>query len=329
MSEQDGTRKEPVDLHAQAAAWLARLSSGDATRAERDAFRDWYARDIEHARAFDEISRLWQGLGDVLSARPSVVQARRTGGHLRTSGRLIRASVFGVALALLWAAMFPDLAWYAFVDYSTAIGQQETIRLADGTLVHMNSNTRLDVDYSASRRDLRVWRGEAAFEAVRDPRRPFRVISGRVETEALGTQFTVRYDGRQGSVTLTDGRVQVRAIEERADNGHAAAILTPGHRIAFTAARLDAPKAVDLDAANAWRRGRLVMNFVTLREVIDEINRYHRGRIVLLDDELGERQMNVAVDLAGIDDWLTGLENTLPLRVTRLGDLLVLLRPRA
>ena len=84
------------------------------------------------------------------------------------------------------------------------------MRLPDGSLLHLNTDTTLDLDFSRGQRRVILNRGEAAFEVAKD-RRPFRVEAGTVRTEALGTEFLLRYDGEAGIVTLIAGQVRVTA----------------------------------------------------------------------------------------------------------------------
>ncbi len=72
--------------------------------------------------------------------------------------------------------------------------------------------------------------------------------------------------------------------------------------------------------AEAWRHGRLLVNFVPLKQAIAEINRYRLGQIRLPDDNLGEKEVNIAVDIQHIDAWLEALERNMGVKVERLGD---------
>lgn len=105
--------------------------------------------------------------------------------------------------------------------------------------------------------------------------------AGHTTTEALGARFIVRYDG---NFTLLQGKIRTAAPNN----------------------------------AEAWRHSRLLMNFVPLKQAIAEINRYRRGQIRLLDDKLGEKEVNIAADIQQIDAWLEALERTMGVKVERL-----------
>ncbi len=66
------------------------------------------------------------------------------------------------------------------------------------------------------------------------------------------------------------------------------------------------------------------MNFVSLQDVVNEINRYRHGHVHILDSALSQRKIHVAIDIKHIDDWLNALDDSLPVRVRRLGPVVLL-----
>ncbi|MCQ8130543.1 FecR family protein, partial [Methylomonas rivi] len=239
----------------------------------------------------------------------------------RRTGLLRRGLNLAAAASLLLAVMtgfYPDYLQHPLADYRTRIGEQTAIKLADGSIAYLNTDTAVDVTIGADERRVALLHGEAEFEVAHDPSRPFRVTAGSVTTEALGTRFIVRYDGETGAVTLQQGTVRTSRPSARGVQIDSA-VLQPGQQLAFDAETLDVPRAVDLSNTDAWRRGRLLMNFVPLKQVVAEINRYRRSQIRLLDPELGEREVNAAIDIQHIDAWLEALQQTLPIQVIHAG----------
>jgi transmembrane sensor len=141
--------------------------------------------------------------------------------------------------------------------------------------------------------------------------------------EALGTRFVVRYDGSVGTVTLLDGKVRTDHVSPRGE-AIAAVDLKPGERLVFDEQTLGEIQSVDPASADAWRRGRLIMHFVALKDVIAEINRYRRGQVILFNDGLARREINVSIDIRNIDAWLDALGETLPVRIRRVGPIVLL-----
>ncbi len=322
MNETSSTRR--AALQQQAVAWLVRLKSGAADETVLAEFENWRSQTLEHEQAYRDVETLWQQLPQPLLAdrqRRRALAARQC--RVR---RLKRGLGVAAAAALLLSVMggfYPDYLQHPLADYRTRIGEQTSITLADGSIAHLNTDTAIDVSINANERRIELLRGEAEFDVAHDEHKPFRVVSGSMSTEALGTRFIVRYDGQAGAVTLLQGKI--RSSRPSAHGAQAdSATLQPGQQLTFNAEMLGVPQAVELSNADAWRRGRLLMNFVPLKQVIAEINRYRRGQIRLLDDELAEREVNIAVDIKQIDAWLEALQQTLPVKVIHAGPLVFL-----
>jgi len=322
MSETPAQRRER--LQQEAVNWHLRLTSGSADPSTAEACAQWRRQSPEHDQAYRDLEALWQQL-------PAALQAdrRRRGRPSRRRPVWLRHGLgLAAAASLLVAALaglYPDYWQQPWADYRTRIGEQSSVTLADGSVAHLNTDTALDVLWNDNERRVVLLRGEAEFDVAHDPQRPFRVIAGTTFTEALGTRFVVRYDGSSGSVSLLQGKVRSSRPSPHGAQADSA-VLAPGQRLHFSASGLSAPEAVDSSAVAAWRRGRLIANFIALGEAIAEINRYRRVPIRLLDEELAQRPVNIAVDLAHIDDWLAALQQTLPLTVVKAGPWLFLRR---
>ncbi|MDD2758860.1 MAG: FecR family protein [Methylomonas sp.] len=319
----ESTQQIREQIRQEAVAWHVRLTSGASTADTKEAFESWQLQSPEHSQAYHDIANLWQRLPGSLLAdrqRRRELVAKRRRSQLRQRGLS-----FAVAASLFLAVVtgfYPDYLTHPLADYRTRIGEQTSITLSDGSVAHLNTDTALDVVIDGNQRWVELLRGEAEFEVAHDTNRPFRVAAGSTTTEALGTRFIVRYDGNEGAVTLLQGKVRTgRPSAEGAQTD--SATLQPGQRLTFTAERLGSLQTVELNNAEAWRRGRLLMNFVPLKQVIAEVNRYRRSPI-LLDEALAEREVNVAVDLKQIDAWLEALQQTMPVKVVKAGPLVFL-----
>lgn len=312
-------------IRQEAVAWHVRLTSGAVVAPDAAIeFENWRHQSPEHEQAYRDIADLWQQLpGPLLADRQ---RRRELAGKRRRSQLRQRSLGFAAAASLVLAVVtgfYPDYLTHPLADYRTRIGEQTSVTLADGSVAHLNTDTAIDVSLSENERRVELLRGEAEFEVAHDSSRPFRVSAGSTTTEALGTRFIVRYDGEAGAVTLLQGKVRTsRPSAQGAQTD--SATLQPGQQLAFNAESLGNLQSVALSNADAWRRGRLLMNFVPLKQVIAEINRYRRGQIKLLDDKLAEREVNIAVDIKQIDAWLEALQQTLPIKIIHAGPLVFL-----
>jgi transmembrane sensor len=164
---------------------------------------------------------------------------------------------------------------------TTAVGEQRSLTLTDGTRIYLNTDTRLFVHETERQRRVQLESGEALFDVAQDPQRPFVVTAGNREIMALGTSFVIRRDPRQLVVTLMEGKVAVTADGARTQAG--ATVMTPGQRITFTeraVPRLDAPT---LETVTAWRRGEVVLDRTRLQDAVSEMNRYSAVKLRIDD----------------------------------------------
>ena len=318
MSINDFVAKTRERLENEAVAWHTRLTSGEIGAVERSRFEAWRKQSPAHEQAYHKIETLWQMLE--MPVRVDRQRRKKTpkSAHFQRWG--LGLAMVASLLLMVTLGMFPDYLYQPWADYSTHIGERTSIRLEDGSVAHLNTDTALNVTWHDNERRVVLLRGEAEFEVAHDSSRPFRVQAGNTVTEALGTRFIVRYAGSAGTVTLLKGKV---STEQTARNG-TFVTLHPGERVAFNAQSLGEVSAADVSAAEAWLRGRLIMNFVTLKQVVAEINRYHRGQVILLGDALADKEINVAIDLNNIDAWLDTLKDTLPIHIRRAGPFVLL-----
>ncbi len=345
-------------LVEEATTWFVRMSSDLVTDADRRTFRVWLDRDPAHREAYAEAETLWGELGRLPDPRlgfgtdgcPSGDRARHAlAVRPRRRRRLRQATAAAASLLVatvigLWAVGGPDA---LRADHATAVGEARQVTLADGSLVHLNTDTALSVDISDDCRCIELLRGEAFFTVAPEPERPFRVVAGDGASEALGTAFAVREAGDTVTVAVAEGRVRVapnrtmafRAMADRAMADRAMAVramagdagrvvLTAGEMARYGTAGGIETGRVDMAALTAWRRGRLVFAERRLREVVAELDRYRPGTILFLDSVIADERFTGVFGLDDTDRALAAIEATLPVDVVRLTPWLTLLRAR-
>jgi transmembrane sensor len=301
------------DADAEAVAWVVRLTSGDAGAAERAALEQWRAESPTHDKALSEALKLWQGLGDIFP-KPIIAAdatpARQPPAQMRR--RLQSSSVMAVAasIALLVGVGAKYMSHWRH-DHVTAQGEREVVALADGSRVQLGSDSAIDIRYSGNSRRVRLVRGEAYFDVVHDVQRPFIVDAGDDAVHDVGTAFSVRLEGEGILVEVERGAVEV--------TGRAAPVmLAPNQRVRYGKGRGAHVEPANIAEDLAWTSGHLVLEDRSLREVVDELNRYYASSVVLLSGETGNRRINAVVDLDHIDTWLDALQDSQGVTVTRL-----------
>lgn len=291
---------------AEALAWFTRLQNHPTDAATRAEFARWLKAKPEHAAAYARVEQLWQSptLAAALQRFPSPAS--------RPVRRPFRRWALAASLVLGlwggWASGWVEL-WRA--DYRTLAGEQRRLVLADGSTVTLNTDSALSLEFAANRRGVRLLAGEAFFEVRPDPARPFVIEAGPARVTVVGTRFAVRA-GTRTLVTVTQGVVNC------ANSQNAAVRLVAGQQLAIAADHIAAPEAIDAERATAWLKGRLIFQDRPLREVVDELDRYHPGLIALTDDRLGAVHVTGNYKLDDTAAVLRALADIAGARVTSL-----------
>ncbi|MFO2465981.1 DUF4880 domain-containing protein [Pseudomonas sp. 15FMM2] len=270
------TRDTPHSrLRSEARDWLVLLTSGQATVADAKALRHWCAQSPEHARAFEEAKVLWQQLAPAAGQ----LQAPRHFGRRAFLGGAVAASA-----ALFMVQLVPGGVAGLTADYRTEVGEQRRIELRDGISLELNTRTRI------SRREQGIELLEGEVEVLARVAQPLTVQAGAGWLSATQARFNVRNTDHSVCVTCIEGALAVRVAGRSVQ-------LEGGRQLTYDAAGLGESVAVDAQAVVAWRDQVLVFNNAPLDTVIDEINRYRPGMLVLLNRELGSRRVQARFSL--------------------------------
>ncbi|MDF0732834.1 FecR domain-containing protein [Pseudomonas entomophila] len=290
-----------------ALAWLGRINERPA-EAESAAFKRWLLADPAHREAYAEAQALWR-LTHAPASRLAEEEHANLAQYLHAiqrprrrwrqrGGALAAAACLVLALGSLGG--WQPQAWWQDLraDYHSAEHITQ-VTLADQSRLTLDAGSAVSVDFDHGERRVRLLRGAAFFE-VTHTGAPFRVEAGGGEVRVLGTQFEVRGQGEGAKVTVRSGRVAVSAAP-----GQAPRELTANQQVAYAEGLVGDVQAVDSDVRLAWRQGWLNYYQVPLAQVVDDLRRYYPGRIVLLDDELGQRRVSgsfpVEEPLAALD----------------------------
>jgi transmembrane sensor len=322
------TERDP-DLLREASEWFARLDGEELSADDLVRFAAWRRRSPQHERAFLHLSAAWSSpeleaalatLKPVDHKPPSrTVSTSAMRGTGRWKPALAAATVLG--LVSLWS-LNADLLTLLHADYSTSTGEQQTVHLQDQSSIILNTNTALAASLDGSVRRIRLFKGEALFRVHRDPDRPFIVEYEDTTVRVLGTEFAVRARGHGITVTVVHGAVEVGASGDAASIRH----LTDGQQVSAGPDGLSMPRSVDPADLIAWTRRHLPVTNVPLAEVIQEIQRYHAGYVWLWNPANADIRVTGIYDLSNTMETLTVLAKTLPIRMDRLTDHVVILR---
>lgn len=320
------TPKAPFDLPASASqardplirealAWLVHLHSGEETAQDWADFQDWKAADDAHAHAAAQAEKLWEQLG------PALMRERKSGN--RSIPALIVGAVALAAIAFAAGLFGPPASFFA--DYRSSVGEIRSVTLRDGSQVDLDSATSFDVD--VGHRTITLHAGQIHVTVKPDAERPFTVIAGEGRAQALGTAFAVRRDGDSATVVVTEHAVRVAYAH---GNETRSADIAAGQAISYSrASGLGQPRKADIDALTAWRRGELVFDGRPLGDVVAEMDRYRRGKILILDDAIRRLPVTGNFEIADADGFFESIQLALPVTVTSMPGLTVIRRDPA
>jgi len=202
----------------------------------------------------------------------------------------------------------------------TAIGQQTTVQLKDGSQVVLNTNSVLVAEQHVRSRQLYLQQGEVLFK-VKHGWQPFTVYANQAEIRDIGTVFNVRHTQPGAVVTVVEGSVEVHTAQQKR-------LLTKGMSVNLQAGTIADQCCNAEHTATAWQQGRLMFDATPLAEVVAEIQRYHVGQIDMADQRIAQYRLSGEYDIKGIDALLDVLPEILPVHIERQADQSVVIRHR-
>ena len=232
--------------------------------------------------------------------------------------------------------------------YITSIGEHSTHILDDGSVLSLNSNSQVEVNYTLSKRVINLFRGEAHFNVTPDPNRPFEVYAGNRMVKAVGTAFSVYRLKNNIEVLVTEGKVDLAIIESTLLVKPES---TPSDSVAFkqglaastientvtVIASLEAGQSISIPVSSksldtpiveyaqgdivrklSWLDGRLVFAGESLQEVVAEVSRHTPLLIEVVDPELRKLRIGGQFQAGETDALFDVLESGFGVKITRI-----------
>lgn len=291
-------------IEMMAVAWFTRMRSDERSADDERRFNVWLEAAPEHKAAYAGIGRTFEatrslaGNSEIMAMRREAMQRRPALRLLTSAPRCAAAAALAASLVLVLAGTMNDSLlpkWRGQNVHQTERGERSTVALVDGTLVTLTSDSRLVADYSQETRRVRLEKGEAYFDVMPDAERRFVVQAGSGEITALGTEFDVYKKNGEVVVTLVEGEVEVATL----DKGHTdekSVKLQAGEQVSYDKGELAEVRTVDAGRAVWWRNGLLFVSEEPFIEVVEELNRHSRYKLLLdkSDPRLREIRINGA-----------------------------------
>jgi len=294
-------------LMDEAADWLLRIEAAPGDETVRAGLRAWTEADPSHAEAYMRVERMWRIAGNLLTRQQGA--ARRP---MRRPAFVAAAVALAACLVLV---LFPTFKLHLEADHMTAAGEVRVVALADGSTVTLDAGSAIAVDFDGQGRRIELLRGQAFFEVVSMPARPFTVDAAGVRATVTGTKFSVHAGADDVRIALAEGAVEVTRIAAP----DTPVRLGPGER-AVVARRQGTIETSGVAVAEiaAWRGGRLIVRGETLATVVETLDRYLPGMVVIGDAAIGRTRITGNFDIAHPAEALDAAVRTQKGTVTRL-----------
>lgn len=348
-----------AEIKEQAANWLVRLDQGPLSNTDAEALREWADRSKFHQSYLAKLARNWGAMGvleelAVLFPLPDKdydrhIAAGLTENHPGSWLSWLRPpALAGMAVLLIVAliGLYPSAPQQQ--RFVTGIGEQARHTLPDGTVVALNTQSVVIIDYRGPNRLVTLTSGEAHFDVAKNPERPFVVYAGEGLVWAVGTAFNVYLNNGGVDVTVTEGRVKVFADvipaqtlpaltvappaetapddtasgtkPVNADNPPDEMLVTAGESLQYRERieRLAQVEAKVLKQKLAWQQGALVFDGETLEQALLEISRYTEQSLIIIDPAIKNTRIGGHFKTNNIDALLLSLSEGFGIKVERV-----------
>ncbi len=351
-------RKAREELREQACAWLARIDKG-ASPEDMDQLIQWMEEDPLHARMLINMAAMWDQT-EILTELSEIFPLDVDSVSLRCKPRSNRSFAFaavavvsaigGALLGLqnlgLWNSSYK-------VDevYETAVGERRQLNLPDGSIVTLNTNTRVEFSFNRNERTVFLEHGEGFFTVAKDEKRPFRVYAGSRVVEAVGTAFTVQHtSGKDIEIMVTEGKVNFLELAAPAADAPTVAANAPRQTIEQKAVvdsviplsagehltiaqelqeiERDQLQPDEVEVKLAWRVGMLVFQGDTLQTVLQEVSRYTTVKLEA-EESIRDIQIEGLFKAGDIDGLMIAMEKNFNVESQRIGEDQILFTARA
>ena len=305
-------------VEQQARAWLVYLYSGNASEEYKAQFLTWLQASKEHVRAYKKVEQIWRDIP--LAQQVTEAQNNRVTSLFQfRKSKTNAAPLLALAASLLIACIsyfVPISAPTERLHFATDIGQNQTIELADGSVITLAAKSQLSSLISSSERTIELRSGVAYFDVAANRALPFVVRSGNSEITVLGTEFEVRNSPRSTQVSVTEGTVTFAPIPAT-NTSVVNQVLKVGEQAEISAeGQWLYQRPYDHTQAASWKRGRLTYINEPLAVILEEVNRYRSIPIHIESPELAKLRLTTSFATDKTQELLTALSQLSSIKVT-------------
>ena len=325
-----------------ASRWVLKMDQGKLNASDKQALGVWLDENSKHREVLLEVAAAWDKtdslamLADFFPHEADAGQETTVPwyqfwkqGFAPAASMALLASVLIISgLGIFNLGFDQDAHLVQYATYETAIGEQKTVLLPDGSEVVLNTNSHLSLAFTASARVLRLSRGEVHVRVAKDKTRPMSVVAGDRIVQAVGTEFTVEINkDKHVEVMVTEGKVVVGiqpvslVASNTVNSGREKVVIPPvlaqredntlsaGEEVILGSS--DPVKheitADDIKVKLSWKEGSLVFRSEPLEKALQEVGRYTTVEFVLLDEGLKSKAVTGRFRAGDVEGLLESL----------------------
>jgi len=327
-------------LRIEAAAWIAKIDAGNLTAEDLGALRAWANVSPYHREALDLVASNWDDLNVLAVYRQAMdIPARRRLPSVASGAIAAGIALLGAALWIYSPAENEQVSRLLVSNglYTTKLGEQRVVALPDGSSVRLNTDSQVQVSYSATQRGLQLSKGEAFFDVTKNKQLPFVVSALGRDVVAVGTAFAVKLQPESLiQVIVSEGQVRIDHREMPVNNLSRDELMlaepelvVAGQVAVYSNEQMESIENLviqEVDRRLAWRSGMLMFEGETLSKAVAEIGRYTPLEVVISDPSLKELEIGGYFRIGDTEVLLQTLASDFGIEVERLGPDLVHLR---
>lgn len=334
MNRTDSIPIRGNDFEAEAALWIVKLDRGLSEEEKRD-LATWLARSPAHSDCFLHYAEAWEKT-EALSSLADLFPRLRPHSSKPERRRLLSGLTGAIAASFMVVALLTVLntpntqKQPSTISYETAIGGLSRVALSDGSILTLNTNTKVDVTIGPETRLIKLELGEIHIDVAKDPSRPLRVEAGGTVFEAVGTEFNIRIDESQHvEVLVTEGLVRVGVAaktlftsDEMTSDRNGDLLIAQGERVRLKGIdrAVETVPEIDIEVELSWQQGNLIFRGEPLSEAVAEISRYTSVEFVIVDENLKAIRVAGLFKSGDVAGFLNSLEANFDIKHERLGN---------
>lgn len=249
-------------------------------------FQKWFRGEFRKTETEEVLKRIWN-YTDSNPDWKSFEELKYVHKQIRINNRLKTKMRLRLIAAIITIPIITAFStYYLLNDYVTRNQPELTDKyvpnadlnkliLPDGTEVWLNSGSLLVYPKSFKGKKRIVYlNGEAKFDVIKNPKKPFIVNTSEITVEALGTCFNVSAYADDNSITMTlqKGKIRIASV----NNCFKPLLLSPNEQVIFEkSTKQISKKRVNANFFTYWTQGHLVFQSASFDEIIKKVERYY------------------------------------------------------